>query len=668
MNFFELQDHARQSTAKLVMLFTLAVFTLIILTNLLVMFTLGQFDVQTMPHMSLNTFLMQFDWDLFLLVGLGVVAVVAFGSLYKIISLGGSGARIAEMMGGELIVDGTGDAHKQRVLNVVEEMAIASGTPVPPVYLLHEDGINAFAAGDSPSNAVIGVTRGAIEKLSRDELQGVIAHEFSHILNGDMNLNLRLIGILHGIMILGLIGYYLLRAGGGRRSRSSRDNGGGVLLLGLGLVVIGYGGTFFGNLIKASVNRQREYLADASAVQFTRNPGGIAGALKRIGGDSMGSTLQNPNGAEISHALFSDGIRHSFTSLFATHPPLEQRIRRIEPNWDGIYEPPIMSAPQTTHKAFATQSGQGGSEGYEQPENHEDRRYAARQEQLERLGAAGMMAGAAAVMQNEAFVNRVGQLNDAQIDYAHQVLRELPVVLKQAAHDPFAARALIYFMVLDTGLAMRKQQLQHLAQAADDGVYAEIIRLAQHAPEIDPAYRLPLIDIALSTLRQLSKRQYLLFKENLKTVVAMDSTVRLFEWTLQQIVFHHLDLAFEEKKPATGQLKLEQAQQSCAVVLSLLVHASKQQGISREQAFAMASEKLDGMEMTLLPADALKLNRVGTALDQLARLAPLTKPRLLKACARAIVADQQVSVAEAELFRAIADLIDCPMPPLVSES
>lgn len=656
MNFFELQDHARQSTAKLVVLFILAVFTLIVLTNLLVMFTMGQFDVQAMQPMSLNTFLMQFDWDLFLLVGLGVVAVVAFGSLYKIISLGGSGARIAEMMGGELIVDGTGDAHKQRVLNVVEEMAIASGTPVPPVYLLHEDGINAFAAGDSPSNAVIGVTRGAIEKLSRDELQGVIAHEFSHILNGDMNLNLRLIGILHGIMILGLIGYYLLRAGGGRRSRSSRDNGGGVLLLGLGLVVIGYGGTFFGNLIKASVNRQREYLADASAVQFTRNPGGIAGALKRIGGDSMGSTLHNPNGAEISHALFSDGIRHTFTSLFATHPPLEQRIRRIEPNWDGVFE------PQAAEKAFAAQSAQGSAE------RHENREHAARQEQFERLGAVGMMAGAAAVMQNEAFVNRIGQLSDAQIDYAHQVLSELPMVLKQAAHDPFAARALIYFMVLDTGLAMRKQQLQHLAQAADDGVYAEIIRLAQHAPEIDPAYRLPLIDIALSTLRQLSERQYLLFKENLKTVVAMDNTVRLFEWTLQQIVFHHLDLAFEEKKPATGQLKLEQAQQSCAVVLSLLVHASKQQGISREQAFAMASEKLDGMEMTLLPADALKLNRVGTALDQLARLAPLTKPRLLKACARAIVADQQVSVAEAELFRAIADLIDCPMPPLVSES
>jgi Zn-dependent protease with chaperone function len=654
MNFFELQDHAHQSTARLMVLFTLAVFTLIILTNLLVMFALGQFDLQAMQHMSLSTFLMQFDWNLFLMISLGIIAVVAFGSLYKIYSLGGSGEKVAEMMGGELIVAGTRDVYRQRVLNVVEEMAIASGMPVPPVYLLHEDGINAFAAGDTPSNAVIGITCGAIEKLSRDELQGVIAHEFSHILNGDMSLNLRLIGILHGIMILGLIGYYLLRAGGGR-FRNSR-NGGGVAVLGLGLVVIGYGGIFFGNLIKASVNRQREYLADAAAVQFTRNPSGIAGALKRIGGDTMGSVLHNPNGTEISHALFSDGIRHTFTRLFATHPPLEQRIRRIEPNWNGRFDYPPIVEPQIMEKSFAPQPGHE----YRRPEHLESHKHFERH-------AVGLMPGAAAVMQSEAFVDRVGRLSDAQIDYAHQVLSELPAAFKQAAHDLFAARALIYLLVLDTALAMRERQLQFLAAAADDGVYAEIIRLAQQLPELKLVYRLPLLDIALSTLRQLSKRQYLLFKENLNTVVAMDDTMHLFEWTLQQILFHHLDLAFEEKKQQSGQLKLAQTEQACAVVLSLLVHIGKQQRISKEQAFAMAREKLGDLEITLLSADELKLDDVGSALDQLARLAPLTKPLLLKAFARAIVADQRISVAEVELFRAIADLIDCPMPPLVDE-
>src|SRR5690606_23091198 len=223
------------------------------------------------------------------------------------------------------------------LLNVVEEMAIASGTPVPPVYLMEESAINAFAAGFAPGDAVIGITRGAIETLSRDELQGVIAHEFSHILHGDMRLNIRLIGILHGIMVLGIMGYYLLRSTG--LSSRRNNNGANLALLGIGLIVIGYAGTFFGNLIKAAVSRQREFLADASAVQYTRNPAGIADALKRIGG-GQGSVMENPRTAEISHALFSNGLTFSLTSIFATHPPLEARIRRIQPDWDGSYELP----------------------------------------------------------------------------------------------------------------------------------------------------------------------------------------------------------------------------------------------------------------------------------------------------------------------------------------
>ncbi len=634
MNFFKLQEQARQSTAKLVLMFSLAVFSLILLTNFLAMFAFGFVNTQ---QLTTENFQQQFDWKTFLLIGAAVLVTILFGSLYKIGSLAGGGAKVAEMMGAELIVDGSNDVNKQKVLNVVEEMAIASGSPVPPVYLLHEDSINAFAAGTSPSNAVIGVTRGTIKKLSRDELQGVIAHEFSHILNGDMRLNIRLIGILHGILILGILGYYLLHIGG--RSRNSRDNG-GVMFLALGLVVIGYGGTFFGNMIKASVNRQREYLADASAVQFTRNPSGIAGALKRIGADSVGSTLQNPNAAEISHALFGEGIKHSFINLFATHPPLEKRIRSIEPNWNGQFDcPPIV-------------------------ETRADKLHQSRDEQVKK--AVGLMAGAAAVMNSEAFVDRVGQLNASQIEYAQQILNELPNEIKQAAHDPYAVRALIYFMVLDKEPGMRQQQLQFLASAADDGVYEETIKLVEKFPELELVHRLPLLDIALSTFRQLSKRQYLLFKGNLNALVAMDTKIHLFEWTLQRILFHHLDVAFAQAvKQESKRLQLEQTQQSCAIVISLLVYAEKQQGMRQEDVFAAAREKLDGLNIKLLPVAEVNLNSVGKALDQLACLAPLQKPILLKACAKAIVADQQISAAEVELFRAIADLIDCPMPPLV---
>ena len=236
------------------------------------------------------------------------------------------------------------------MINVVEEMALASGVPVPPVYLLPEEqGINAFAAGYSPSDAVVAVTRGTAEQLSRDELQGVVAHEFSHILNGDMRLNIRLIGVLHGILLLGLIGRFLLRSGyySGHR-RNSKDNSGAVLLvMGLVLLVLGFVGSVCGNLIKAALSRQREYLADASAVQFTRNPGGIAGALKRIGAAVMGSSLKHSNASEMSHMYFSQGVWEGFTGMMATHPPLPKRIRALEPNWDGKFP----TTPKTTHRA-----------------------------------------------------------------------------------------------------------------------------------------------------------------------------------------------------------------------------------------------------------------------------------------------------------------------------
>ena len=218
-------------------------------------------------------------------------------------------------------------------------MAIASGTPVPPVFLLEDSGINAFAAGYLPGDAVIGVTRGAVDNLSRDELQGVIAHEFSHIFNGDMRTNIRMIGVLHGLLALSLIGHLLLRIFATRNvSSDSKDKGGAFLMgIGLAMIILGSVGSALGGLIKAAISRQREYLADASAIQFTRNPLGIGGALKRIGGLISGSRLEHPNASIASHMYFAQGVFEGFTGLMATHPPLPKRIAAIDPNWDGQY-------------------------------------------------------------------------------------------------------------------------------------------------------------------------------------------------------------------------------------------------------------------------------------------------------------------------------------------
>ena len=338
MNFFESQDRVRKNTLQLVFLFTLAVVTLVIMTNLLVMIVFGYINSEQMQDG--RTLLQQMDWQTFAAVSAGVGVVVLAGSLYKIMALSAGGKTVAEALGGKLIPQNTDDLKQRKLLNVVEEMAIASGTPAPPVYLLtDEPGINAFAAGFSPRDAVIGVTQGTIDHLSRDQLQGVIAHEFSHIFNGDMRLNIRLMGVLNGILIIGIIGYYILYSTAfSRRGRSSGKGAGGIMALGIGLMVIGFAGTFFGGLIKAAVSRQREYLADASAVQFTRNPDGIAGALKRIGGLEFGSKVENPGAPEVSHAFFAQGISGFMQSLSATPPSLAKRILRIDPHWDGKFD------------------------------------------------------------------------------------------------------------------------------------------------------------------------------------------------------------------------------------------------------------------------------------------------------------------------------------------
>ncbi|MBL4582805.1 MAG: M48 family metalloprotease, partial [Gammaproteobacteria bacterium] len=571
--------------------------------------------------------------------------VVLFGSLYKISSLSGGGARIAEMMNGRLLVSGSADPAERRVLNIVEEMAIASGTPVPPVYLMEESGINAFAAGYSTSDAIVAVTRGTIDTLSRDQLQGVIAHEFSHILHGDMRINIRLIGVLHGIMVLGIIGYYLLR--GGAYSRRSKDSG-GIVFLGLGLVVVGFVGTFFGNLIKAAVSRQREFLADASAVQFTRNPDGIGQALMQIARNQNHSYLKNPKSAEISHALFEEGQISKLGSLYATHPPLDDRIRAVLPGWKGDYD----ESDWDRSALAATDAG-------------EQRPKADGPTQREKMTT--ILTGATGVLLADAVINQVGNPNGKHLDYADALVRQIPQLFLEAAREPSGARAIVYFLVLSKDDSVRAKQLEVLKSSADVGVFEELKILRQSEQDIVAEQRLPLVTIALSSLRQLSQSQYLLFRDNFKTLVEIDKKMSLLEWALQKIVMHSLEAVFgKDEAPYFGRKNLKRCKQSVSVLLSILTHSTVQEGISSEETFAAGADALD-MSLELIAVSKIDFATLNNALDELADLKPLQKPALLKACVRSITADGKIQAIEAELLRAIAATIDCPMPPLLAD-
>ena len=529
-DFFQQQDAARRGTTRLVVLFGLAVVAIIVSIELLLAATMGYLGRN--PATGAVEWATVTDPQLVVVSILGTLIIVGGGSLYKLAELRAGGRVVAEHLGGRLLTAGAADPIEQRLLNVVEEMAIASGTPTPPVYLMdQEEGINAFAAGYSPSDAVIGVTRGTATWLDRDELQGVIAHEFSHILNGDMRLNLRLMGLLHGILIIGILGYFILRmsffTGGQRRTRDGK-NGLPIMALGAGLAVIGFAGTFFGNLIKAAVSRQREYLADASAVQFTRQPDGLAGALRKIGGFAKGSAIQNPNAPEASHMFFGRATS-GFSALFATHPPLEERIRRIDPSWDGAFPE---GTPVTDAGVAPPRAQVPGAAGF----------------------AGGLAGGASAAPGLAGAVASIGQPSQAHIRYAARLIESLPAALVAAAREPYGSRAVVYALLLDRKGGTRRRQLAQLEAAADHGVFEETLRVARLVEPLNAKMRLPLLEIALPALHALSPTQRALFLRNIVGLVEGDDTIDLFEWSLHRILRHDLDAPGRQRPTGAGPL------------------------------------------------------------------------------------------------------------------
>jgi Zn-dependent protease with chaperone function len=341
MDFFQRQEIARRNTKLLEVYFVLAVIGIILTTYLAFAVFVGYLGLRHHAFQPTSEYGFLWNPKLFLGVSVGTLIVIIGGSVFKTSQLAGGGSAVAEMLGGRPISANTRDPDERKLLNVVEEMAIASGTPIPQVYVLPgEETINAFAAGHSTSDMVVCATHGCLKYLTRDELQGVVGHEFSHILNGDMKLNLRLMGLVFGILCIAMMGRILLDT----RGSSSRDRN-PLPLVGLALLAIGGLGVFFGKLIKSAVSRQREFLADASSVQFTRNPAGLSSALQKVGG--MGSRIDDPNAEDASHFFFANGLRESFAGIFSTHPRLEDRIRALDPSWDGKFKSVDVQAATT---------------------------------------------------------------------------------------------------------------------------------------------------------------------------------------------------------------------------------------------------------------------------------------------------------------------------------
>jgi Zn-dependent protease with chaperone function len=639
MDFFERQEIAHRRTGRLVVMFVVAVIMTVAAVNFAAYVGLRASEGYSRTRHQLRRQPEEVRsklWrrpETYGVVTLITLGIIASGSLYKTIVLSRGGPAVAQLLGGRLVQPGSQFAEEQTLRNVVEEMSIASGVPVPQVYVLEdEQAINAFAAGFTSADAVVAVSRGCLQKLTRDELQGVVAHEFSHILNGDMRLNLRLMGIIHGILVIGLIGWLLLRNAPRASGRRSKDSGGAILAMlaiGAALMIIGYVGVFFGRMIQAAVSRQREFLADASAVQFTRNPGGLVGALRKIAGfdhGASGSLLENPHAMETAHLFFATGIKLSFTNLLATHPPIDQRIRALDPTGSTTISPahfePAAPAPE--------------------------------------IGVVSQIAAGDVT-------RAVGRATPETVRFASNVLATIPAPLHDAARDPFAARSMTLALLVSTDEQIKSNQLASVDMQIDRPTRDEVLRLIPDVQALDASARLPLVEIALPALRRMSDAQRRSFLVAVKSLIEADKQVSLFEYAIFKVLHRHLRPVSANQRPKPVKYaSLRPVLPDAVTVIAALAHSGKDQAAG-DEALRAGLEQLEAPNAPVTATDR-SLAALDAALTRLNETSPGVKRRIVNAAAHAVAADGIVQHEEAELLRAVCAALDVPLPPLVADA
>jgi Zn-dependent protease with chaperone function len=644
MDFFEHQDKARGFSGYLFVLFGLAVACIIG-----AIFCLFSFAVSTHKEYAE----LAWTFELAIISGVSSIIVIFLASVFRISSLSQGGKVVAESLGGTRLNGNTRDPFARQILNVVEEMAIASGTPVPPVYLMDEEGINAFAAGYSPRDAVIGVTRGCALKLNRDQLQGVIAHEFSHILNGDMRINIRLTGLIFGIVFLARIGRMMTNIGfisGGRRRSGKNEGGGLIVILGIGLLLIGGIGGFFGAMIRASVSRQREFLADASAVQYTRNPDGISGALQRIGGYTQGSTIKSPSAEEFSHMFFSAGI----SNLFATHPPLPIRIRRIEPNWKNTYPDTDKITENTPrlNQASAVAGFAGSTTTSTRPKSSPQTSSAP---PIEKGGNSHSA---------QTFLKTTQRLDLEKLKQVRSLISSIPENLINQAKEPFSARCLLFAMLLDANnQTVLKKQLQMINLQGEKGTGSETEKIKPHLSKLNAEQKFVLVEETRPAIAELSSLQFSNFQTLIVQLIGADQSIDLFEWCLHKVIEFDFGKNHSPRDQLHGRVSIRNRLPECSIILGALAHHG-QDGADPKPAFEEGFRALERNTSIILPDKAsCGLSSMDQALVRLNKLSAVGKRSLIDACARTIDHDGKTTEVEIQILRGISSALSCPLGP-----
>jgi len=655
MTFFEQQDVARRNTLVLVALFALAVIGVVIAMDAFIVSIFVVVEIVDMPEDAdyrLIDVIRSVPAPVYLWGAIVTFALIIVESIRRTFKLRAGGEAIAGAFGARRIAPDTGDPLERRLLNVVEEMAIASGVRVPAAYVLDKElGINAFAAGFNVSNSVIAVTRGMLEKLNRDELQGVIGHEFSHILNGDMSLNIRMMGVLAGIVFIGSLGLYIIRA-----AFEAENIGEFIAIFTAGVIVclIGFTGLFFARLIKASVSREREFLADSSSVQFTRNPDGIAGALDQIRAAKHSARIHHRYAEEVSHMFFGQSVDVWFSALFATHPPINERIRRVNPGFQ----------PKRYRKERPAQAAETAPAGLP-------------------AAAAGFVAGTAPSSagarradtahawgrSTAESVALVGTLDAAKLDVAQRLLAALPAGLRDRMQTAEGACAIVIALLLAPKDSVMQEQLAAARAAGAERFAGAAGAIAKDLRGLGPAVHLPVIDLALPAIKSAPADARSELPKALEAVIHADRRVSLHEFAVLMLMRSQLG-----QQPAAAISKsktIADARADIGLLLSLVAYAGRRPGPEADRESA-AAFRAGATEMGLEDAApvsrrATQLDAVGAALENLRALAPSAKAVLVKGLFAAVTADGTIRIIEAELMRMVGAVLDCPLPPLLDD-
>jgi len=631
MNFFEYQDQARRQSRWLIFLFVLAVITIVVVIDLALLIAFGVMNNEEQQFVF-NIQTLKANLPTLLGGALITTGIIVVASLFKTAMLRSGGGKVARELGGVLVEADARDPLRRRLYNVVEEIALASGIAVPEIYVLEqESGINAFAAGFTPADAAVAVTRGALEKLSRSELQGVIAHEFSHIFNGDMRLNIRLMGALFGILMLSLIGRRVLH-GSYYVGRSKNSNGGAIVMIAIAVMLVGYIGLFFGRWIKSAVSRQREYLADASAVQFTRDPDGIAGALKKISVYSDASYL-NVETEEVSHMLFGDGER---TKMFSTHPPLNERIKRI----DKSFQPDDLV--QLAKKI--------------QRQEQVEAEIAENEQQSKKPSAGGMFDA-------DNLIDQIGHPDFSRILMAAALAASIPEPINQAAHSNQWATEVLFYCLMDHDSEICEQQLLIVAQNMGSDSEGRVRSLMNAAPELVREQRLPLLEIALPELKRRPPDHVTKVLSTVKALNDADGQTDVFEYLMAKIIAQHL---WEGMNPQSvklsGKKSLKPMMAKALDVIAILAAHGQKDGEEIQSAFQAGLLPLGADKATPMPKVENWNEILDQALPALDQLKPSDKEKLVKALIGTVMSDNKIAVSEMELLRVVCLVIHVPLP------